>query len=124
MDFIIFVGRILFVLLFLSSAVSHITSSGAMAGYAQSKGVPAAKAAVIGSGVLFGLGGLSVLFGIWADLGALLIFITLLPTAIVMHAFWKERDPATRQKRADPVPQGPLAGWGGAGAVRPVRPLR
>lgn len=97
MDFIIFVGRILFVLLFLSSAVSHITSSGAMAGYAQSKGVPAAKAAVIGSGVLFGLGGLSVLFGIWADLGALLIFITLLPTAIVMHAFWKERDPATRQ---------------------------
>lgn len=97
MDFIVFVGRILFVLLFLSSAFGHFANSGPMSAYARSKGVPAAKAAVIGSGILFGLGALSVLFGIWPDLGALLLFITLVPTAVMMHAFWKERDPQARQ---------------------------
>lgn len=96
-DIIVFVGRILFVLLFLSSALGHFTNADSMAGYARSKGVPAAKAGVIVSGILFGLGGLSVLFGIWPDLGALLLFLTLLPTAIMMHAFWKERDLQNRQ---------------------------
>ena len=97
MDVIIFIGRILFVLLFLSSAVGHLTKVDAMTGYARSKGLPAAKAAVIASGVLFGLGGLLVLLGIWADLGALLLFLALIPTAVLMHGFWKERDPQTRQ---------------------------
>lgn len=97
MDVIIFIGRILFVLLFLSSAVGHLTKVDAMTGYARSKGLPAARAGVIASGVLFGLGALSVLLGIWPDLGALLLFLTLIPTAVLMHGFWKERDPQTRQ---------------------------
>ncbi|MFE7773673.1 hypothetical protein ACFU5O_07200 [Streptomyces sp. NPDC057445] len=42
-------------------------------------------------------GGLSVALGIWADLGALLIAVFCLPTAVLMHGFWKETDPGTRQ---------------------------
>jgi len=47
--------------------------------------------------VLILLGGLSVLLGLWADLGALLIIVFLVPTALIMHRFWAERDPMMRQ---------------------------
>ncbi|MCU1640006.1 MAG: DoxX family protein [Nocardia sp.] len=97
MDVLVLIGRILFVLLFLASGVGHLTQTEAMAQYAQFKGIPAAKLSVFGSGVLLVLGGLSVLLGVWADLGALLLLIFLLPTAFLMHAFWKETDPQAKQ---------------------------
>ncbi|MBF6475849.1 MULTISPECIES: DoxX family protein [Nocardia] len=97
MDIVVLIGRVLFAVLFLTSAVGHFTRTEVMAGYAQSKGIPMAKASVLGSGVLFGLGGLSVLLGVWADLGSLLLAITLLSTAIVMHRFWQESDPQGKQ---------------------------
>ncbi|HLV58069.1 MAG TPA: DoxX family membrane protein, partial [Natronosporangium sp.] len=61
-----------------------------------SRNVPAARAAVVVSGVMLLLGGLSVLLGIWPDLGALLLFLFLVPTAFLMHGFWKETDPQAR----------------------------
>ncbi|MGY1900246.1 DoxX family protein [Nocardia gipuzkoensis] len=97
MDIVVLIGRVLFAVLFLTSAVGHFTGTEMMAGYAQSKGIPMAKASVLGSGVLFGLGGLSVLLGVWADLGSLLLAITLLSTAVVMHRFWQESDPQGKQ---------------------------
>ncbi|WP_328876747.1 DoxX family protein [Streptomyces sp. NBC_00287] len=97
MDVLVLIGRILFSALFIVSAVGHLTQTKAMAGYATSRGVPAAVPAVLGSGVLLLAGGLSVLLGVWADLGALLLVIFLVPTAVLMHAFWKETDPQARQ---------------------------
>jgi len=97
MDVLVLVGRILFSAVFLNSAVGHLTKSEMMAGFTKSKGVPAARTAVIVSGVLLLLGGLSVLLGVWPDLGALLLVAFLLPTAVLMHAFWKETDPMARQ---------------------------
>src|SRR5574341_759811 len=97
MDLIVLIGRILLAALFLGSAFGHLTHTEGMAGYAQSKGVPAARLTVQASGVLILLGSLMVLLGIWADLGALLLFIFLIPTAILMHGFWKETDPQARQ---------------------------
>jgi putative oxidoreductase len=96
-DVIVLIGRILFVVLFLSSAFGHFTQRQAMAGYASSRGVPSGELAVLASGVLLALGGLSVLLGIWADLGALLLVIFLVPTAVLMHGFWRETDAQTRQ---------------------------
>ncbi|HEY8453749.1 MAG: DoxX family protein [Micromonosporaceae bacterium] len=96
MDLIILIGRILFVALFLSSGVGHLRNAEAMTGYAKSRNVPAARAAVIVSGVVLLVGGLSVLLGIWPDLGALLLFLFLVPTAFLMHAFWKETDQQAR----------------------------
>jgi uncharacterized membrane protein YphA (DoxX/SURF4 family) len=93
----VLIGRILFALLFLSSAFAHLTQPGAMAGYATSRGVPAAKAAVVGSGLVLLAGGLSVALGIWADLGTLLLAVFLFPTALLMHAFWTENEPQNRQ---------------------------
>ncbi|TLF81225.1 DoxX family protein [Nocardia cyriacigeorgica] len=97
MDVAVLIGRVLFVALFFGSAFGHFTQTEAMTGYAQSRGVPSPKAGVLASGVLMVLGGLSVLLGIWADLGALLLFIMLLPTAVLMHGFWSETDPEAKQ---------------------------
>lgn len=44
------------------------------------------------SGLLIIVGGLMVLLGIWADLGALFLVLFLVPTAFFMHAFWKSED--------------------------------
>jgi len=96
-DIVLLIGRILFGALFLGSALGHLTQTDAMAGYAASKGVPMAKASVFGSGVLLVLGGLSVILGLWGDLGALLLFLFLVPTAVMMHNFWKETDPQAKQ---------------------------
>lgn len=97
MDVIALIGRILFVFLFFGSAFGHLTQTEAMAGYAGAKGVPSPKAATFGSGVLMAIGALMLLLGVWADLGALLLVVFLLPTAFLMHAFWKETDPQNRQ---------------------------
>jgi putative oxidoreductase len=97
MDVVLLIGRILFSIVFLSGAVGHFMQTSAMAGYAESKGVPSAKLAVQVGGVLLALGGISVLLGVWGDLGAILLVIFLVPTAMMMHAFWKETDAAAQQ---------------------------
>ncbi|WP_280400523.1 DoxX family protein [Nocardia carnea] len=97
MDVVILIGRVMFVILFLSSALGHFTQTKAMAGYAQSKGVPMPEMAVRASGALMLLGSISILLGIWADLGALLLLVMIVPTMIMMHSFWKETDPEATQ---------------------------
>lgn len=97
MDVIILIGRIMFAAVFLSSAIGHFTQARAMTGYAQSKKVPMPGLAVVGGGVLLVVGALSVLLGIWPDLGALLLVVFLVPTAILMHNFWAVSDAQARQ---------------------------
>ncbi len=97
MDVVLLVGRILFVALFLASAMGHLTQSKAMGAYAGTKGVPSPVLATQVSGVLILLGGISVLLGLWGDLGSLLLVVFLLPTALLMHAFWKETEPMAKQ---------------------------
>lgn len=97
MDVIALIGRVVFVLLFFGSGVNHILKADAMGAYTAAKGVPQAKLATIASGVLILVGGLMVLLGVYLDLGALLLVIFLLPTAFLMHAFWKETDAMAKQ---------------------------
>jgi putative oxidoreductase len=86
------VGRVLFALLFISSGVNHFTQNSAMTAYAKYKKIPMAKISVYISGLMLVLGGIYIALGFYADLGALLIAIFLIPTAFLMHAFWKESD--------------------------------
>jgi uncharacterized membrane protein YphA (DoxX/SURF4 family) len=97
MDVVVLIGRVIFALLFLSSGVGHLMQTDSMAGYAQARGVPSPRVAVQLSGLLLLVGGLSVLLGVWADLGALLLLLFLVPTAVLMHGFWRETDPNARQ---------------------------
>jgi uncharacterized membrane protein YphA (DoxX/SURF4 family) len=97
MNAVFLIARILFALIFLLSAVGHITKANAMAGYAKFKGAPGGKFGVIASGVAMGLGALMILLGIFGDLGSVLVFATLIPVSFYMHAFWKESDAQAKQ---------------------------
>lgn len=100
MDAVLAIGRILFALIFISSGINHFTKLEAMTGYAKYKKVPAAKLAVLVSGVMLLLGGVYVALGIYADLGALILAIFLIPTALMMHTFWKETDPTAKMNES------------------------
>lgn len=97
MDVVLIIGRVLFALLFINSGIAHLTKLEAMTGYAKYKKIPAAKAGVIVSGLMILVGGLYIALGIYADLGALLIALFLIPTSFLMHAFWKETDATAKQ---------------------------
>jgi putative oxidoreductase len=97
MDVLVLIARILFCPLFLASAYAHFAQTAGMAGYAKQRGVPAAATMVRIGGVALALGGISVLLGLWGDLGALALIAFLVPTALLVHGFWKDTDPQTRQ---------------------------
>ncbi|CAN5340065.1 hypothetical protein BH18GEM1_BH18GEM1_22750 [soil metagenome] len=97
MDALYLIGRILFVGIFIMSAIGHLTKADAMAQYAASKGVPAAKASVILTGLMLLAGGVSILLGLYMEIGAGLLFLFLVPTAFIMHNFWTVQEPQQRQ---------------------------
>lgn len=97
METTMFVGRILFSLMFVLGGINHFAQAEAMTGYAQHKGVPAAKVANLVSGAVLVLGGVSIILGVWADLGALAVSILLILMAVLMHDFWKQSDAQAKQ---------------------------
>ena len=96
MNVLFLIGRIVFGGYFLMNAWNHFKNIEGLSGYAASKGVPSAKAAVFMSGVLLLLGGLGVIFGISPEASLTLLIIFLVPVSFKMHAFWKETDQNAR----------------------------
>ncbi len=90
------IGRMLLGGYFLFNAVNHFTRINMMAGYAQSKGVPSAKAAVGFSGVLLLIGGLSILLGVYPTVGIAALALFLIPVTFTIHSFWKIQDPMAK----------------------------
>ena len=97
MDILLVIGRVLFALIFINSGIAHLTKLNDMTGYAKFKKVPAAKLAVLVTGLMLIIGGLYIVFGVYADLGALLLALFLVPTAFMMHNFWTIQDPQAKQ---------------------------
>ena len=89
-------GRAIFGGYFLYNGINHFVNREMMATYAKSKGVPAANAAVVVSGVLAIAGGMSLLTGLWPKIGAGMISTFLLGVSPAMHAFWREQEPQPR----------------------------
>lgn len=94
MDVIVLIARILFVAIFVASGIGHLKATEAMTGYAQYKKVPLPKFSVIASGILMLVGSISVLLGIWGDLGSLLLMVAILPIPFLMHQYWNEEGEA------------------------------
>jgi putative oxidoreductase len=88
-------GRFLFALIFLMSAPMHF--SGQIIAYAASQGVPLASIVVPLSGVIALAGGLSILLGYRARIGAWLIALFLAAVTPMMHNFWAVADPMMHQ---------------------------
>jgi putative oxidoreductase len=91
---VVFLGRLLFVLMFLMAGFTHFSKP--VIGFAASQGVPMASLVVPASGLLALLGGLSILLGYRAKLGAWLIVIFLIGVT-PMHKFWGIPDPMMQQ---------------------------
>src|SRR5919204_3661868 len=90
MDVLFLIGRIVFALAFLfSGATVHLLQARQGITYARMYRVPAAELLVPLSGVMAVVGALSVMLGVWADLGALLLVAFLPPGAFFMHGFWR-----------------------------------
>ena len=89
-------GRLIFGGYFLYNGVNHFLNRQMLADYARSKQVPAPDAAVIGSGVLAALGGVSVLTGAQPKVGASMIAAFLLGVSPQMHDFWRIEDQQQR----------------------------
>jgi putative oxidoreductase len=89
-------GRAIFGGFFLYRGIDHFRNSETLAKYAASKGIPAPRAAVIGSGALIALGGLSLLLGAKPRVGAGMITAFLLGVSPAMHDFWRQNDPQAK----------------------------
>jgi putative oxidoreductase len=92
---LVLLGRLFFALIFLAAGPNHFASQ--TIAYAASQGVPLASFAVPFSGVLAIVGGLSILIGYRARLGAWLIILFLAGVTPMLHNFWTVADPMARQ---------------------------
>jgi putative oxidoreductase len=89
MDIVELIGRLVFAGLFLFYAVQHATQFQGYAAFAGSRGTPFPRLSVALTGVMLAGGGSLVALGLWADLGALILVVFLVPVAFVIHPFWR-----------------------------------
>jgi putative oxidoreductase len=92
---IVLTGRLLFAFIFIFAAFGHF--SPREIAYAAQQGVPLTSIAVPLSGVLALAGGLSLLLGYRARLGAWLLVLFLVGVTPAMHNFWAVKDPMMAQ---------------------------
>jgi putative oxidoreductase len=92
---VVLLGRLFFAAIFLTAGPNHFREQ--TIGYAASQGVPLASIAVPVSGLLAIVGGLSILLGYRAKIGAWLVALFLVPVTLMMHKFWAASDPMMAQ---------------------------
>ena len=90
MKYIVLLGRVLFSYIFIMKSFHHFSSHSI--DYATSHGVFLPVILVPLAGVLSLLGGLSILLGYKARIGAWLLVIFLIPVTFIMHRFWEVKD--------------------------------
>ena len=95
---IILIGRILFVLFpgYESGFKFHLRQSKAAEGYAQSGNFPAPVLGGWPAGLWLVLASVSIAFGIWPDIGALMLAVFVVIAALYFHRFWQVQDPNDR----------------------------
>ena len=100
---VVLIGRLVFAYFFgVVAGVGHFKRDQVMRGYAKQAGFPVPAVAGWVAVVWLVLGAVSVGFGIWPDLGSLMIGAFVIPAALFFHRFWSFEDEAqkTSQKTA------------------------
>lgn len=82
------VGRLLLALVFIASGASKIRDWQQPSGMMADRGLPAVNVLLSVAVALEIIGGVSVLLGLYARLGALALLAFLIPVSVVMHNFW------------------------------------
>lgn len=97
MAVVFLIGRVIFGFYWLLNAYRHLVSRRKdMIGYSASQNVPAPAAAVVGTGILLLIGGLSMVTGLYPYVGLVALALFLIGVTPKMHAFWKVSDPMHR----------------------------
>ncbi len=97
MEELFLAGRLLAGGFYLLSAFHHFSDFDSLARSAGSMGVPLPGVAVAVAGLLLGVAGVTLILGIYPDIGIAALVLFFVPVTVVMHAFWADRDPAMRQ---------------------------
>ena len=95
MRYLALAARQLLAVTFIIASAGHFTSD--TVARAAHHGVPLASLLVPISGLIALAGGLSLLFGYHAKIGAGLLVVFLVPVTLTMHNFWAAGDAATFQ---------------------------
>ena len=90
------VGRVLFGGFFIYNGLNHFLNRKMMSDYARSKNVPLPDVAVLSTGALLLIGGLSLLTGVRPRAGAMLVTTFLAGVSPKMHNFWAIDDEPER----------------------------
>ena len=96
MDNLFLVGRVLLGGDFIMNGYNHLKNTGSLVAYAQSKGVPYARAGVLLSGLMLLLGGAGIVLWMYVRLAVLLLSVFLIVVTFKMHQYWKVADPMQR----------------------------
>ena len=81
-------GRILLALIFVGSGIGKIGNFAGTAGYMARMGMPLTEVLLVGAILIEVLGGLALAAGFKTRWAALAIFLFMIPTTLIFHAFW------------------------------------
>jgi putative oxidoreductase len=91
MDYFPLLGRFFYSFIFITASFNHFTAQAVQ--NAAAHGTPLPGVLVPLSGAMALAGGISILLGYRAQLGAWLLIAFLIPVTLVMHDFWTVTDP-------------------------------
>lgn len=94
---VVLIGRIVFAIQFLSGAMTHFRMPEQMVGYARAMKAPAPALGGIPAAIWLLAASISLILGIWPDLGALMVALWGIPTAFYIHGWWRYDDPQQQQ---------------------------
>ncbi len=92
-------GRIILGAYYLFGAFHHFSNTSMLAHAAAAHGVPAPTVAIIGSGLLLAIAGVTLILGVFPRVGVAALVLFLVPVSFFMHAFWTDTNAATRMAR-------------------------
>ena len=98
---LILVGRLVFGGFLAFQGLNHFMNTDEMAGYAGSKGVPAARFGVIASGILLLLGGLGIILGVYPIVAAGMLAVFFVLVTPMMHDFWAAPEAEQQDEMVD-----------------------
>lgn len=82
------VGRVLLAYIFVVAGIGKIGRFSGTAAYMASQGLPISEVLLVATIVIELIGGLMIALGWKARWAALAIFVFLIPTTLIFHAFW------------------------------------
>jgi putative oxidoreductase len=93
-------GRVALATIFILSAVGNkIPNFSAVSGFMGAKGVPAPQLMLVGAIAFLLVGGVSVVVGYKARVGAFLLLVFLALATYYFHDFWRLSDPKEQQEQ-------------------------